>query len=71
MINLYSILSFLKEHTLFFFTFRDDYVNINLDNVENINKDNFQKYYPAYIESEYDLCSIMHFGPNVFAKKVV
>lgn len=51
---------------------RDNYVKINLENVENIYKENFQKYSPAdlgNVESEYDLCSIMHFGPTVFAKK--
>lgn len=46
---------------------RDNYVNINYDNIQDDKKNNFQFEGGAPI-GNYDYCSIMHYSSNAFAK---
>ncbi|XP_063600701.1 zinc metalloproteinase nas-4-like [Penaeus indicus] len=50
---------------------RDNYITINMANIQNGMEFNFQKYSWSTIQSlgvDYDLESVMHYGPYAFAK---
>ena len=50
---------------------RDEFVEVLWDNIEPRMQDNFQKHDLGMIDhlgAKYDLCSIMHYGLNLFAK---
>ena len=48
---------------------RDDYIKINFNNISPGQEHNFQKKTAAkinHLNSNYDLCSVMHYGPYAF-----
>ncbi|KAI3389848.1 hypothetical protein SNEBB_002988 [Seison nebaliae] len=48
---------------------RDEHVSINFNNIQGDMQYNFNKYYPARVETKtaYDLNSVMHYGPYAFS----
>jgi hypothetical protein len=47
---------------------RDKYVKINYKNILPGNEFNFQKYHSDRYGTDYDLGSVMHYGPFAFSK---
>ena len=50
---------------------RNDHVTVHYDNIRPDQKDNFMKYSLSkidHLDTEYDLCSIMHYEETAFSK---
>jgi hypothetical protein len=51
---------------------RDDYVQVNWENIESDKLHNFNKYELGseitHLDAEYDTCSLMHYGTTAFSK---